>query len=134
MVLWSHFFILLCLLAAKTVQLHYFSYYFCEMILLTMCLMVWYLPVLRARPMVFHWPKLFAPCFLSTIFPFSYFPCIGWYCGAGVFGLIGCQSLSSGLALTDFFNINFIVIDSTCINTCIWQWLFFVAPKNEGNG
>ena len=31
---------------------------------------------------------------------------IGWYCGAGVFGLIGCISLSYSLALLTFFNNN----------------------------
>ena len=31
---------------------------------------------------------------------------MGWYCGAGVFGLIGCISLSLSLALPTFFNNN----------------------------
>ena len=31
---------------------------------------------------------------------------IGWYCGAGVFGLIGCIPLSLSLALPSFFNNN----------------------------
>ena len=31
---------------------------------------------------------------------------IGWYYGAGVFGLIGCISLSPSLALLTFFNNN----------------------------
>ena len=30
----------------------------------------------------------------STVFPFLFFLSISWYCGAGVFGLIGCISLS----------------------------------------
>ena len=29
---------------------------------------------------------------------------IGWYCGAGDFGLIGCKSLTPSLALPTFFN------------------------------
>ena len=39
-------------------------------------------------------------------FPFLFFSSIGWLCGAGVFGLIGCQSPSPGLALPIFFNNN----------------------------
>ena len=42
----------------------------------------------------------------STLFPFLFFLSIGWYCGAGVFGLIGCISLSRSLALLTFFNNN----------------------------
>ena len=42
----------------------------------------------------------------STIFPFLFFLYIGWYCGAGVFGLIGCTSLSLSLALPTSFNNN----------------------------
>ena len=41
-----------------------------------------------------------------TIFPFLFFLSIGWYCGAGVFGLIECISLSLSLALPTFFNNN----------------------------
>ena len=41
---------------------------------------------------------------LSTLFPFLFFLSTGWYCGAGVFGLIGCISLSLSLALPTFFN------------------------------
>ena len=33
---------------------------------------------------------LLAPFLTSTVFPFLFFPFMGWYCGAGVFGLIGC--------------------------------------------
>ena len=42
----------------------------------------------------------------STLFPFLFFLSIGWYCEAGVFGLIGCISLSPSLALLPFFNSN----------------------------
>ena len=47
-----------------------------------------------------------------SLFVFSNFPAlfllfIGWYCGAGVFRLLGCRSLFSSLALpTTFNNIN----------------------------
>ena len=42
----------------------------------------------------------------STIFPFLFFLSIGWICGAEVFGLIGCISLSLSLALQTSFNDN----------------------------
>ena len=42
----------------------------------------------------------------STVFQFLFFLSIGWYCGARVFGLIGCISLSHSLALPTFFNNN----------------------------
>ena len=42
----------------------------------------------------------------STLFPFLVFLFIGWYCGAGVFGLIGCISLYLSLALPTSFNNN----------------------------
>ena len=49
-------------------------------------------------------------CSISTIsstkFPFLFFLSIGWYCGAAVFGLIGCISLSLSLALPTSFNNN----------------------------
>ena len=46
----------------------------------------------------FYWPKL--------LFPFLFVLSTGWYCGAGAFGLIGCQSGSYGLALPTFFDNN----------------------------
>ena len=48
--------------------------------------------------------QLLSPFLSSTIFPF--FSSIGWQCGAGVFGLIGCHSPSPDLALPIFFNNN----------------------------
>ena len=44
--------------------------------------------------------------FCLQLFSFLFFSYIGWSCGAGVFGLIGCQSPSPGLALPIFFNNN----------------------------
>ena len=44
--------------------------------------------------------------FVLNYFPFLFFSSIGWQCGAGVFGLIGCQSPSIGVALPIFFNNN----------------------------
>ena len=46
------------------------------------------------------------PTIVSTLFPFLFFLSIGCYCGARVFGLIGCTSLSLSLALQTFFNNN----------------------------
>ena len=42
--------------------------------------------------------------FVFYFFPFFFFLFIGWYCVAGVFGLIGCQSLSFGFVLSTIFN------------------------------
>ena len=39
-------------------------------------------------------------------FPILFFHSMGWYCGARVFGLTGCQSLSPSLALPTFLNNN----------------------------
>ena len=43
--------------------------------------------------------------FCRLLFSLSLFS-IGWYCGAGVFRLIGCKSLSHILALQTFWNNN----------------------------
>ena len=55
-----------------------------------------------AGPMLYYWPNY--PFLPSTILPFLFLLSIGWYCGAGVFGLIGCRSLSPSLALPTSFN------------------------------
>ena len=52
--------------------------------------------------MLFYWLKLLTHFMPSNVFPF--FLSICWYCGAVVFGLIRCQSLSSGLALLTCFS------------------------------
>ena len=46
------------------------------------------------------------PTILFYSFSLSLFLSIGWYCGAGVFGLIGCISLSLSLALPTFLSNN----------------------------
>ena len=75
------------------------------MILLTPYSMVWDWRVSRAGPMLLYWPELLYPYYsLLLFFPFLFFLSIGWYCEAGVFGLIGCISLSPSLALLTFFN------------------------------
>ena len=58
--------------------------------------------------MLFHWHKLFYPFLVFYYFylQFLFFLSIGWYCGAGVVGQIGCRSLSYGLALPTSFNSN----------------------------
>ena len=73
-------------------------------ILLTPCSMVWDWQVSRAEPMLFYWPNLLYSYY--TIFPYLFFLSIGWYCGVGVFGLIGCISLSLSIALPTSFNNN----------------------------
>ena len=57
--------------------------------------------------------------FVFNYFPILFFSSIGWQCGAGVFGLIGCQSLSPGLELRIFFNINNNNNNNACDVTCI---------------
>ena len=54
--------------------------------------------------MLFYWPKLLYPYY--SLFPFLFFLYIGWYCEAGVFGLIGSILLTPSLALLTFFNNN----------------------------
>ena len=60
------------------------------MILMTPCSMVWDWRVSRARlmPCIILAPHSF---FVSYCFPFLCFHSICWFCGAGVFGLIGCN-------------------------------------------
>ena len=56
--------------------------------------------------MILYWPKLLFSTIVFYSFSFLVFLFIGWYCGAGIFGLIGCASLSLSRALPTFFNIN----------------------------
>ena len=55
--------------------------------------------------MPFCWPSCYL-LFCLQLNSLSLLSSIGWYCGAGVFGLIGWQSPSPGLALPIFFNNN----------------------------
>ena len=100
----------------------------CGTILLTMYWLVWDWWISRAKPMLFYWPNLLYHFLSSTIFPFLFFLslAIGCYCGAGVFGLIGCGSLSPNLALTTSFinttiiiNISNIYSDTLVSKMCI---------------
>ena len=75
--------------------------------LLTPYLMVWDWQLSRAGPMLLYCPKQLYPYYsLLLFFPFLFFLSICWYCGAGVFGLIWCMSLSLSLALPTFLNNN----------------------------
>ena len=51
---------------------------------------------------------IFLSCYIPIVvffyFSLYFFLSIGWYCGAGVFDLIGCISLSLSLALPTSFN------------------------------
>ena len=61
----------------------------------------------KSRSNAFLLAQLLSPFSSSTnYFTFLFFSSIGRQCGAGVFGLIGCQSPSPGLALPIFFNNN----------------------------
>ena len=57
--------------------------------------------------MLLYWPQILYPYYsLLLFFPFSSFWLQVGIVGAGVFGLIGCTSLSLSLALPTFFNDN----------------------------
>ena len=116
---WSHIGVLMrCLTAGprSTAGLLFPSQCPSGTFLLTPYLMVWDWPVSRAGPLFFYWLKLLYPyycillffCSLHSVYrmkTLSFFiRASGWYCGAGVFGLIGCTSLSLSLALPTSFN------------------------------
>ena len=109
-VLWSHICTLMHRLAAEPCSTAGLLFPFrCPFgtILLTPFSMVWDWRVSRAGPMLLYWHKLLYPYYsLLPLFPFLFCLSIGWYCGAWVFGLTGCISLSPSLALLTFFNNN----------------------------
>ena len=109
-VLWSHIGTLMHRLAAEpysTAELLFPSRCPSGTNLLTPYSMVWDWLVSRAGPMLLYWHKLLYPNYsLPLFFLFLFFLSIGWYCGAGVFGLIGCTSPSLSLALPIFINNN----------------------------
>ena len=118
----SHIGILMPLLAPEPRSTAGFSSeYPCGKILLTLYLMVSELRVWRAVPMFFYWPKLLDPFLSFTHFPFLYFLDIGWYCGTGVFWLLGCKSLSVILALPTSFNNNKITIELPWVIVFSWR-------------
>ena len=69
----------------------------CVTILLTLYLMVWDCWVSKAGSMLIYWPNLLYLFLSSTVFSYLFFLSIGWYCGAGVFWLIGCYHYLSAL-------------------------------------
>ena len=69
---------------------------------MTMYLITWDRRVLRTGPMLFT--KSSETVFYLLLF--SILLSIGWFCGAGVFGLIGCLSLSHSLEFPTSFNNN----------------------------
>ena len=109
-VLWLHIGILMHRLAAEpcsTAGLLFPSLCPSGTILLSPYSMVWDWRVLRAGPKLLYWPKLLYPYYsFYTLFTFLFFLSIGFHCGAGLFGLIGCTSLSLSLALPTFLNNN----------------------------
>ena len=87
-----HIGILMRLLAAEpcsTAGILLPCHYLCGTILVTPYLMVWDFLVSRAGPMPFYWPSC-SHLLVSYCFPFLFFHSLGWYWGAGVFGLLGC--------------------------------------------
>ena len=71
----------------------------------------------RHAPSCIH--KMQAILSVYPLFSFLFFLSIGWYCGAGIFGLIGCASLSLSLALPTFLNNN--NYDPLVICNCITE-------------
>ena len=63
--------------------------YLCGTILVTPYSMVWDWRISRAGPMPFYILAALS-LFVSCCFDFLFFHSKGWYCGAGVFELIGC--------------------------------------------
>ena len=104
---WSHIDILMRHLAAEprsTAGLLFPSQCPSGTILLTPYSMVWDWRVSRRWPMLFYWPEQLYPYYSLLLFFRLFFLSIGWwYCGAGVFGLIGCISFSLSLALPTSF-------------------------------
>ena len=60
--------------------------------------------ILRARTIRFLFASAGRWLFVSYCLIFHFILSLVWYCGAGVFEMIGCQSLSTGLALPTFLN------------------------------
>ena len=69
----------------------------------------------------------------STIFPFFFCLSMGWYCGAGVFGLTGCISLSLSIALLTFFNNNNMAIKTSLFRSrcTTFHIHFFCLPVSS---
>ena len=66
------------------------SVYLCGTVLRTQYLMVWDWRVLRTGPRFFLFTSAASSIFFSYCFYFLFLHSLGWYCRAGVFGLIVC--------------------------------------------
>ena len=105
--LWSHIGTLMRLLAAEprsTAWLLFSSQYLCGTILVTSYSMVYDWRVSRGhwpscKPMPFYRPSC-STLFVSYSFPILFFHSMVWYCGAGVFGLIGCGTCHMAYIIT----------------------------------
>ena len=108
-VLWSHIGTLMHRLVAEpcsTAGLLFPSRCPSGTILLTPYSMVWIGGFQQQGQCFFIGLSCSIPTIVFYFFPFLFFLSIGWYCGAGVFGLIGCIPLSLSLALRNFLNTN----------------------------
>ena len=112
-VLWLHIGIIMHFLAAEPLSTAGLLFPFqCPSgtILLTPYAMVWDWRVSTFKSRANAFLLAFAALSLlqsSTMFHFLFFLSRGWYCGTGVFGLIGYISLSLSFALlTSFYNNN----------------------------
>ena len=77
------------------------------MILQTLYSIVWDWYVSRAGPIPFYWPKLLYPYYYLLLFFPSLLPVCRLVMWPGVFGLIGCISLSLSLAVPTSFHNNY---------------------------
>ena len=98
--------------------------------------------------MLLYWPKLLYPFYnLQLFFPFSsfFFLSIGWYCGAGVFGLIGCIHALSALHCRPFLIIIIIIfihkndkitrtVPLLKLNSTLLSVIFFFFYNRGGGG
>ena len=90
-----------------TAGLFFPSQCLCGTIFVAQYSMVWDLRVFIAGPpMIFYWFSA-RSVLVFQCFPVLFYLSIGWYCGAEVFGLRGCKSLSlSQPCIVDIFGNN----------------------------
>ena len=74
----------------------------CGTILVTPYSMVWHWQVSRAEP-IFFIGLAARSLFVSYCLPFLFFHFMGWYCGAGVFGLMVCWVTLSQPCIASLF-------------------------------
>ena len=78
-----------------------------------------------ANASLFAYAARSIPTIVSYFFSFLFLLSIGWYYGAGVFGLIGCTSLSLSLDCRPFL---IIIIICATFHTCphLWHRFYFL--------